>query len=423
MIFQVGKSATDIKAFKFLVDEGDLKYIDARSEHEAKLPDQHDFRWKRTHRDLHRSGDHPHISIEDRVFVETVGGDLTVKIEDNTESGEGIYAEPVKDPDQTLDDAEIHYAIVGNIILMKIRPFKEDQFRYVVFNEKIQSAIRLDSIEHACIALPEDHGLMFSNGYYLQNGQHKTFENSLSGLMFEKRLVAANGEDYLYVFYSRESGHYVLLSYNMIEQQVETPIICNGFSMFENGHLVYFKTDESAQKHHAIQIWQTPYVGEQFSTSEKKDSYLYKIGNREIVRAMAECHELMSLIGQDDSYANLYVDLVRKSTDIIDSYFWLTEPQAENLNEPLNDIQAAATAAVDEFDKVVRVRKNTQKQFAEAEKAAKDAVSTAASRHKRTIDDFVKSLSELRLVRGQVISLKDLKYVDHVAVEKSNRIS
>ena len=418
MVFQIGKSESDIKAFKFLIDGDNLKYIDARSEHEAKFPEQHDFRWKRTHRDLHRSGDHPHISIEDRVFVETVGGDLTVKIEDNTESGEGIYAEPVDDPDQTLDDAEIHYSIVGNIILMKIRPFKEDKFRYVAFNEKIQTAIRLDAIEDSCILLPEDHGLMFSNGYYLQSGQHKTFESDLSGLMFEKRIVAANGEDYLYVFYSRQSGHYVLLSYNMIEQQVENPIVCSGFSIFENGHLVYFKSDESAQKHHAVQIWQTPYVGENFSTTERTDSHLYKIGNREIVRAMAECNELINLIGQDDSYSNLYVDLVKKSTDIIDSYFWLKDEQAGNLGEPLTDIREAATAAVDEFDKVVRVRKNTEKQFSTASKAASEAITAAATRHKRSIDDYVQSLAELRLVRGQIISLKELKYIDLAAVDK-----
>ncbi len=83
---------------------------------------------------------HPHISIEDRVFVETVGGDLTIKVENNTDSGEGIYAEPVDNADQTLDDAEIHYAIVGNLVLMKIRPYQEQKYRYLVFNGKIQTS-------------------------------------------------------------------------------------------------------------------------------------------------------------------------------------------------------------------------------------------------------------------------------------------
>ena len=418
MVFQVGKTINDTKSFKFLIVESELRYVDNRSDHEVQFPPQHDFKWGRTHRDLHRDGDHPHISIEDRVFVETVGGDLTIKIEDNTEDGSGIYAEPVDDSDQSLDDAEIFYAIVGNIILLKVRPFKEEKFRYLVFNEKTQTARRLDSIEDACVSLPEDHGLIFSNGYYLQTGLYKTFENGISDLKFERRLASSNGEDYLYAFYNPNSGQYVLLSYNMIEQEVATPIICNGFSIFENGQLIYFKTDASAQKHHAMQIWQTPYVGEDYQVGAQQESYIYKIGNRDIVRAMSECHEVMNLISQDDSYANLYVDLVKKSNDIIDSYFWINQTQTFELAKPLGDIRDAATAAVDEFDKVVRVRKNTAEQFATTSTAAKDALIQATSKHFQNIDVFVQALADLRTVRGQVITLKELKYVDLAAVEK-----
>lgn len=416
MVFQVGKTINDTKSFKFLIVENELRYVDNRSDHEVNFPPQHDFKWVRTHRDLHRDGDHPHISIEDRVFVETVGGDLTIKIEDNTEDGSGIYAEPVDDPDQSLDDAETFYSIVGNIILLKIRPFKEDEFRHLVFNEKTQTARRLDSIKDACVSLPEDHGLIFSNGYYLQTGLYKTFENNISNLKFERRLASSNGEDYLYAFYNPTAGQYVLLSYNMIEQEVATPIICNGFSIFENGQLIYFKTDASAQKHHAMQIWQTPYVSEDFQVGEQQESYIFKIGNKDIVRAMSECHEVMNLISQDDSYANLYVDLVKKSSDIIDSYFWLNQDQTFDLAKPLGDIRDAATAAVDEFDKVVRVRKNTAEQFATISKAAKDALIEATSKHFQSIDVFVQALADLRTVRGQVITLKELKYVDLAAV-------
>ena len=107
---------------------------------------------------MHHFGEHPHISIEERVFVETVGGDLTIKIENNTESGEGIYREDVENQDQTLDDAEIYFALIGNIILLKIRPYQEKEFRYIVYNEKIQQARRLDSIAHACVLLPTTTG-------------------------------------------------------------------------------------------------------------------------------------------------------------------------------------------------------------------------------------------------------------------------
>lgn len=416
-VFQVGKTSKDIKCFKFLIEGDELRYVDNRSDHEIKFPPQHDFRWTRTHRDLHRSGAHPHISIDDRVFVETIGGDLTVKIEDNTDDGLGIYREPVDDADQTLDDAEIFYAIVGNLILLKIRPFKEENYRYLIYNEKTQRITRMDAIEQACVLLPEDHGLIFSSGYYLQSGEHKLFENDISGLLFEKQIAASNGEDYLYVFYHRQSGHYVLLSYNMIEQQVQTPLVCNGFSFFEDGRQVCFRSDESPVKHHALQVWQTPFVSVNTTVNANTDSYLYKIGNREVVRAMAECSELINLINKDDSYTGLYDDLVKKSGDIVDSYFWLNNSETFNLNETVQEIRAAATSAVDEFDKVVRVRNNTQKQFEETTTQANTVVNDANVRTYRQIDDFVHSLAELRKTRGAVISLKELKYVDVQAVE------
>ena len=411
-VFQVGKSATDVKSFKFTVTDEGLKYFDNRSDHELKFPDQHEFRWVRTHRDQHRQGKHPHISIEDRLFVETIGGDLTIKIEDNTSDGQGIYSEPVEDVDQTLDDAEVLYSIVGNLIILKMRPFREDKFRYLVYNEKVQSVTRLDAIEDACVLLPEDHGLIFSKGYYLQSGMHKTFENDLEDLLFEQRIDSGNGEDFLYVFYTRKSGHYVLLAYNMIERVVGTPIICDGYSLFDNGHLLYFKSEDTPQKHHTIQIWQTPFVDADYQTETKTDSFLFKIGNRDIVRAMAECNEIISLIGKDDSYQNLYVDLLKKSTDVIDTYFWLADEKTHNLAEALRNIQESATAAVDEFDKVVRVRRATNEAFKKAKSEADEAVTQSAARMYRTIDEYVKSLSDLRLVRGQVISLKELKYID-----------
>ena len=43
----------------------------------------------------------------DTLFVETTGGDLTIKVENNTETGLGIYSEPVEDKTQSLDDADL----------------------------------------------------------------------------------------------------------------------------------------------------------------------------------------------------------------------------------------------------------------------------------------------------------------------------
>jgi hypothetical protein len=418
MVFRVGKTPNDIKTFKWLVQGQTLTYLDNRSDHEYTFPPQHEFSWKRATRDMHRPGKHPHISIEDKVFVETVGGDLTIKVEDNTKTGQGIYAEPVDNKDQTLDDAEIHYAVVGQLVLLKIRPYQEQAFRYFLYNTKLRQAQRLDALADACVLLPDGHGLIFPHGYYLQTGDGKQFENVPPELVFEKRVASPNGEDFLYVFFQKDNGLYLLLSYNLISQRVAAPIVCHGYALFENGELCYFRADEEPKKHHAVQIWQTPYTAPDFQLPAVQEGYLGKLGNKEIVRAMAEAQEVLTLIGKDDSYTGLYLDLIRRTTTLSDSYHWLAEPGAEKLAEPLLDIRQAATSAVEEFDKVQRIRRSTQ----ETTQQVLGRATELRDLIKRTADatevqPYVQQLADLRRVRGEVISLKELRYVDAAAVD------
>jgi hypothetical protein len=417
--FRTGASVEDIKAFKFLMPgDGRLEYLGNRFDHEYKFPPQHEFEWKRAHRDMQRGGDHPHISIEDRVFIETVGGDLTVKIEDNTETGEGIYAEPVDNVDQTLDDAEILYTIVGSLILIKVRPYQEQEFRYLAFNEKTKKVTRIDTIADSCVLLPDDHGIVVSNGYLLQTGETKVFDSGLTDMRFERRIASSNGEDTLYVFYNRASGTYTLMAYNLIAQTLDTPIICNGYCVFPDGELFYFRTEDQPQKHHVIQVWQTPFTTEGASEPAQTDSYLFKIGNADIVRGMAECHEVLNLIGKDDTYADLYVDLVKKTGDIVDSYFWVGNSETAELKTPLMAVNQAAQAAIGEFDKVQRIRKTTKEETKRAHDRARKATSAADHQAPDDILGFVHHLADLRGARGEVISLRDLRYIDNDLVDK-----
>lgn len=421
MVFRIGKGANDIKTFKWLMLEEKgiqtIKYLNNRSDHEYIYPDQHEFVWKRPTRENHRYGKHPHISIEDKVFVETTEGDLTIKVDNNTDSGKGIYSEDVDNKDQTLDDAEFYYSIIGNLIVLKIRPYQEQKFRYFVYNQKIQQAKRIDALEDSCVLLPDDHGIIFANGYYLQNGESKFFDLDNTKMMFEKRISSPNGEDFMYAFYNQSAQSYMLLLYNLIEQKVATPIACNGFTIFENGEMCYFRSNAEAQKHHAIQIWQTPYVAADYDTHEAKDSFLFKVGNKDIVRAMAECTELINLVNKEDSYSGLYLDLVKKSTDILDTYYWLSNSEAADLHIPIGEINKAASSAIDEFEKVIRIKKSTSEQVQKITNQADELVKAIKRRVLEKIDEFVFYLAELRKVRGELISLKDLRYVNLREVE------
>jgi hypothetical protein len=418
MEFRVGKSVNDIKTFKWQCVEGELSYLGNRFDHEYHYPPQHEFAWKRTHREQHRAGAFPHISIDDQVFVECIGGDLTVKVEDNTATGEGIYREPVEQRDQTLDDAEIHYAALGHLILLRIRPYQEKQYRYLVFNAKLRTVHRIDAIEEACALLPDGHGIIHPRGFYLQSGDFKEFEHGLVGLRFHKRMSSPNGEDTMFAFYEPESGTYVLYSYNVISRECAAPVICHGYSLFENGELAVFRAAPEPQRHHAVQIWQTPYVGADWQPAEQSDSYLYKLGNPAIVRAMAECGEILVLLGKDDTYPGLYLDLVKRTSELLDVYFWLGHEEAADIQSPLTAIKEAAASALAEFDKVSAIRRNTAAETQRVTDKVTAILKALPTQAFDQIGHFVARLAELRAVRGELISLKELRYVDGAKIEQ-----
>ncbi|MDR1155352.1 MAG: DNA repair ATPase [Bacteroidales bacterium] len=423
MIFQTGKNVDDLKAFKWLIKGDRLIYRDDRSIHEVKRAEQHEFKWTKTTLEDRRLGVYPHVSVLDRVFIEAVGGDITFKIEDNTQTGKGIYAEKVENKDQQLDDAEYYYADLGNLILVRIKPYQES-YRAFVFNTRTREVHNIPMLNDAGILLPDHHGVIFPNGYYLQNGEYKIFDNDLSNLEFFRKMTSPNGEDFLYIFYQHERNIYVLMSYNIIRQQVETPIICNGFTFFGDGALIYFRSEVEATRHHQVQIWQTPYQERLIENPEKCGNQLYKIGNKDIVKVMAECQEVIYLINKEDSYEGLYEDIVKKSNDIVDAYFWVSDDAAFRMSDPLKEIKKIANTAIDEFEKVQAQKKHAAQQLT----ITVDKVDALMFRIKHakfdTLDSLVKLLAETRRLQGEVIELGNVKYADITRVnELKNRLA
>ncbi|MCK5697560.1 MAG: DNA repair ATPase, partial [Gammaproteobacteria bacterium] len=129
-VFKIGRNVDDIRVFRWMIDNsGHVSYIDDRGEREIPELQAYDFEWKGVTRDDHVSGQYAHINILDTIFVETMKGDLTIKIENNTATGEGIYSEPVEERNQSLSDIELYYAHLGDLILIKIKPYREENFR------------------------------------------------------------------------------------------------------------------------------------------------------------------------------------------------------------------------------------------------------------------------------------------------------
>lgn len=416
MIFQTSKNPADLKAFKWLIKDGKLLYQDDRSIHEVKLPNQFEFDWTKTTLEDRRLGKYPHISIMDKIFIEAINGDITFKIENNTDSGKGIYSEKVVNADQQLDDADYYFADLGNLIAVRIKPYQED-FRAFVYNQRTKEVVNLKSLNESAILLPDNQGIIFSNGYYLQNGTHKVFDAQFEKVSFLRRIASPNGEDFLYIFCQEETNTYILLSYNIIQQHVETPIICNGFTLFKDGSLIYFRTEAEATRHHQVQIWETPYMAMLKENEQKKDDPLYKVGNKQIVQAMAEAQEVIQLINKEDSYEGLYEDILKKSTVLIDSYFWIKDEALLNLGQPLTQIKEVANTAIDEFVKVQAQRKHAAELNLAAEKKMEELTFSINSTVVEKLDQLVHQLADARRLQGEIIDLKNVKYIDTVSID------
>ncbi|WP_435979974.1 DNA repair ATPase [Psychrobacter sp. DM4] len=435
LAFQIGERITDIRVFRFALDfsEGTpeaarVAYVDNRGERDIELPPAYDFDWIETTRDQMINGKYPHMNILDTVFVETIGGDLTIKIEDNTQSGQGIYSESVSDSTQSLTDAEIHYAKVGSLILLKILPYREDNYRYFVYNTLTETVLRLDAIGQSCVQLPEDHGIIFPGGYYLQTGEYKLFDSSNGdgntssstgkSLKFKRRIVSPNGEDVLFLFYDRDLGVTGLFPYNLIKKQLANPIYCNGMALAENGRLVLFSAQSDASRIHPMQIWHTPYASQEYvSELPESTSFYGKIGNKELVRGISDLYSITRLIDNQSVSQKLYEELADNTSRLFDNYYWLSEPDLTEIAGSIKEVTATAELVIDEFAKVQSIQKQTQNALAEAETKQNEIVRQIKITTFESASDYVDQLSNIRRQKGHLVSLEDLRYLDGEKLE------
>ncbi len=419
-VFQTGQLVGDIKVLRWSVaPDGTATYIDNRGERDHVFPPSHDFEWIRATRENFVLGRHPHVSILDEVFVEAVGGDLTVKVENNTEDGLGIYREPVDDPDQGLDDGEIRYAKLGGLILIEVLPFGETQRRYLVFDTRSQRVERIDAIAHACQQLPEDHGIVFPGGYFLQTGVSKQFDGEVQGLEFSRSIRSPNGEDVLYVFHRRDEGRYLLLPYNLIRRQVDNPIHCHGYSLFGDGRLLVFRsTSEEPTRVHPVQLWQTPFVSAEHAAQQPSSgSYLEGVGNADLVRGISEALGIRREATEGEPSRHTYEDLVAQTTRMLDAFPWLGHDEVA-LAPALQEIRTTAGLVLDEYEKVVVLRDEAAQAVAAASHELEELVRHLQPDAWHEVEPFVDALSSLRRQRGHLISLRDLRYVDLERVDE-----
>ncbi|MYT81610.1 ATPase family associated with various cellular activities (AAA) [Streptomyces sp. MnatMP-M77] len=419
-VFRTGESAEDIRVLRWALgpDGAPGAFLDARGERDHVFPPSHDFAWTATGREDHVPGRHPHIAVGKGggLFVDTLGGTLTVKVADDTESPDGIYEEPVDEPLQSLADADVEYAEVGPLVLLRVRPYKEDAWRHLVVNSLLATVQRLDGIGPSCHRLPEDQGIIFPGGYYLTTGTAKTFDTAeeLTEPVFEGAVRSPNGEDVLYAFRSRDGLRTLLLPYNLIRQEVATPLTGRGHALLDDGTLVLLRdSPDGPARVHPLQRWATPYVSDTYAAARPTGTGpLARTGNADLVRGISDClalaHGVRDMTPTTAVYGRLAADCARAQ----DRYHWLSDPELGSLDEPLRELRATAQQVLAEFTAVQELTRRAAEALEETTARITALVRRVRGEAPGSASAWIERLTELRRAQGHLATVGDMRYVD-----------
>ncbi|MFD4747024.1 DNA repair ATPase [Streptomyces rubiginosohelvolus] len=419
-VFRTGENTEDIRVLRWALgpDGSPGAFLDAQGERDHVFPASHDFEWTVAGRDAHVPGRHPHIAIgkSGGLFVDTLGGTLTVKVTDDTESPDGIYEEPVDEPLQSLADADVEYAEVGPLTLLRVRPYKETDWRHLVFNSLLSSVQRLDSIGPSCHRLPEDQGIIFPGGYYLTTGTAKTFDTAeeLTEPVFEGAVRSPNGEDVLYVFRSRDGLRSLLLPYNLIRQEVATPLTGRGHALLDDGTLILLRDNpDGPARVHPLQRWQTPYVSDTYAAARPVGTGpLARTGNADLVRGISDClalaHGVRDMTPTTAVYGRLAADCARAQ----DRYHWLSDSELGALGEPLGELRATAQQVLAEFTAVQDLTRRAADALEETAGRITALVRRVRGEVPGSASAWVERLTELRQAHGHLATVAEMRYAD-----------
>ena len=419
-VFQTGDAITDIRVFRWEVGaDGDVRYLDNRGERDHVFPPQFDFEWQPVGRDRHVGGRTPHVSILDRVFVDPLDGTLELRVENNTVDGEVLLSEPVDEADQALADCEIWFAELGDLILLRIQPYREAEPRFYVVNTFVGAARREDAVGRTSQQLPDDHGVIHPGGIELRTGETKSFDLPIDDMEFKTAVRSPNGEDVLYVFHERTEGRSILLSYNLIRREVATPIQCHGYGLFDDGTMVVFREQDEPTRVHPMQIWRTPFVTDEYHAQQPiGDGMLERIGNAELVRGVSEAVAIERLAADTEPSVAVFEDLARAAAATLDAHYWLSETDVGDLATPLDEIRRTAELIIDEFEKVQALEATAASVVAQAEERVAQLVDELRSREPGSTEEFVDLLGRLRREQGELITHRSIRYVDRERIDQ-----
>ncbi|MEU5160086.1 DNA repair ATPase [Streptomyces sp. NPDC020875] len=435
-VFHTGKN-DDVRVLRWQL--APLRFLDGRGERDlAAAPPPGDVVWTPTSRDDHTTGPEPRIRVTDGVYVSTVGGTLTVHpaaAADGSEASDALFTEPVAEPLQSLADADVSWARVGPLVLLRVRPYNETVVRHLVVHTLTATVTRLEGVGtgEAIRRLPDDQGIVFPGGYCPAGGAVKAFEDPRPDAAFERAVRSPGGESVLYAFRPADGGPSVLLPYDTIRKEVVAPLACGGWALLGDGTIVVLAEPPSAvgepTRTHEVRVWTSPYVSDDHPVPEGTGP-LARIGNAALVRAVADVLAVAGTAveldaapvaagteGETEARAALYEALAADCERTADRHPWLGDLEAGDLRSPLEEIRVTAVQALEEFATVRELTRRAAGALADEAAGIARLVRRVRGESPGSAEEWIVRITELRVARGRLLALKELRYADTAAID------
>ncbi|GIJ70885.1 DNA repair ATPase [Virgisporangium ochraceum] len=412
--FQVGPRPTDIRVLRWAVAaDGSVSYVDNQGERERAAPPPADVGWTPAGREDQVLVDRrPVLLVDGAIHVSTTGGALTVTPADDRDP---VFSEPVDEPLQSLADADVAYARVGALVLLRVRPYREESDRYLAYNTHTREVVRLDGLGRAVRRLPDDRGVVFPGGYCLSAGPARGFDVDDEGMEFERVVRPAGGADLLYVFHARTTGRSLLVPYDVVRDEVVAPIEGTGHALTDDGILLVLK-DSGAEptRTHTVQAWHTPYVDE--AAGPAGEGPLARIGNADLVRAVSDCLALARSARDVPESTAAIEALAAAGNRLLDRHHWLgdaalAEAGVGDLRTPVAAVRDAAVRLLDEYERTRVAVAASRAAEDEAAEQVTALVRRAEGERPDSTAGWVGRLAELRAAHGLLAGVRERPHV------------
>jgi hypothetical protein len=430
MVFAVGSAVTDVRVLRWRLDpanpEALPQYVDGFGDDVPRSAEQFDFPWTEIGRDAIEDGRMPRIGVAATLWLTLDRGHLTFRIDDAVVGGRVVLTEPIAEPGQEIGELRVAYAALGDLLLLRVLPYREDVERFYVYSRVTRTLHRIDAVGRNCQQLSEGQGIVFPGGFVLANGESKVFAG-IDAADYDLHAVhrSPNGEDVAYVYHRTDTGEYLLAAYSVVDRQMASPLVGLGYAVFPDGTLVVLRDSAEPQRVHTVGVYASPFCSpDRYQPPVASNSFHGRIGNAELVRVLGECFALAgdatgAAASGEGSAAGLnaaaYEGLVARTTRLADAHPWLAAPEAHGIDSVLVDVRRAAGGVLDELASVAGAQRDAITRTATMETEVAGYLAEAGVEI-RTTETYIDTMAAGRVLLGRLSELAEVRFVDAAVV-------